>query len=151
MSCVYFLWYYQIWLGCAVRSDSLSAPIEFSCQVTQVRSSDMGKRTTNMQRRCWPKEDCDIQRQCTVKWTSKKSMICGARCVTGLPWGTLFGVSGSYPTKYLLCYLTRIGPMVVNMHFPNFVITIHCIYGADLSVRCIFVTEYLTVGDFMLP
>ena len=52
----------------------------------------------NMHRRCWPKEDWDIQRQCTLKWISKKSMIFRSS-LRYRPWGMLVGVSGSYPTK----------------------------------------------------
>ena len=52
----------------------------------------------NMHRRCWPKEDWDIQRQCTLKWISKKSMIFRSS-LRYRPWGMLVGVSGSYPAK----------------------------------------------------
>ena len=34
----------QIWLGYVMRSDSPSAPIEYSCRETQTRPSDRGKR-----------------------------------------------------------------------------------------------------------
>ena len=51
-------------------------------------------------RRCWPKEDCDIQRQCTLKWTSKKINDFRSS-LRYWPWGIVVGVSqsGSYPTK----------------------------------------------------
>ena len=52
----------------------------------------------NMHRRCWPKEDWDIQRQCTLKLISKKSMIFRSS-LRYRPWGMLVGVSGNYPTK----------------------------------------------------
>ena len=51
-------------------------------------------------RRCWPKEDCDIQRQCTLKWTSKKINDFRSS-LRYWPWGIVVGVSqsGSYPIK----------------------------------------------------
>ena len=52
----------------------------------------------NMHSRCWPKEDWDIQRQCTLKWISKKSMIFRSS-LRYRPWGMLVGVSGSFPAK----------------------------------------------------
>ena len=52
----------------------------------------------NIHRRCWPKEDWDIQRQCTLKLISKKSMIFRSS-LRYRPWGMLVGVSGCYPTK----------------------------------------------------
>ena len=63
-----------------------------------------------MCRRCWPKEDCDIQRQCTSKWTSKKWLIFGACCVTGLEVYCLVGVQATRQ-RQLLCYLARVRPM----------------------------------------
>ena len=74
----------------------------------------------NMHRRCWPKEDCDIQRQGTLKWTSKKSMIFGARCVSGLEVHKLVWVEATRQ-RQLLCYLARVGPMVlaeIHMQLP---------------------------------
>ena len=68
----------------------------------------------NMHRRCWPKEDCDIQRQCTLKWTSKKSMIFGARCVSGLEVHKLVWVEATRQ-RQLLCYLARVGPMIIPL------------------------------------
>ena len=52
----------------------------------------------NMHRRCWTKEDWDIQRQCTLKWISK-NVTDFRSSLRYWPWGILVGVSGSFTTK----------------------------------------------------